>query len=64
VLDGTDGADFRVAAAKLALRVQEGVDMKSRCCGPAAKLSQTEDELLLQVVGQVILRAEEDDAAL
>lgn len=32
-------------------------------CGSAGEFAQLEDELFLEVVGEVILGAEEDDAA-
>jgi hypothetical protein len=64
VLDGADGADLRVLAAELALRVEDGVDVEGVCGGAACELAETADELLLQLVGEVVLGAEEDDAAL
>ncbi len=64
VLDRANGADLRVVAAQLALRVEDGVDVQARRRRPARQLAQPEDERLLQLIGQVVLGAEEDDAAL
>jgi hypothetical protein len=64
VLHRADGADLRVAAAELALRVEQRVDVQARGRGLAGQRAEALDELLLQVVGQAVLRAEEDDAAL
>ncbi len=63
-LDGRDDADLVVLAAELAAGVADGVDVQARGGGLARELAEAVDELLLQVVGQVVLGAEEDDAAL
>ncbi len=64
LLDRADGADLGVGPAPLALRVEDGVDVQARRGRPARQLAQTEDQRLLQLVGQVVLGPEEDDAAL
>lgn len=64
VLDRADRADLGVVAAAFALRVQQRVDVQSRGGGTTSQLSEADDELLLQFVGEVVLGAEEDDAAL
>lgn len=64
MLDGADGADFRVAAAQLALGVEDRVDMQLRRLRLAAELAETLNELLLEIVGEVVLLAEEDNATL
>lgn len=51
VLDRADGADLGVVAAQLALRVEDGVDVKARGRRSARQLAQPQDELLLEVVG-------------
>lgn len=38
--------------------------MQPRSGGTTSQLSETEDESLLQVIGEVVLCAEEDDASL
>lgn len=38
--------------------------MKTRGCGAAAQFAESVDEFLLEVVGEVVLGAEEDDASL
>ncbi len=62
VLQGADGADLGVVAAQIALRVEERVDVQTRSGGPAGELAEAEDQLLLQLDGEVVLVAEEDDA--
>jgi hypothetical protein len=64
VLDGADGADLRIVATQLAFRVENGMDVQPRRRRPAGKLTKPKNQLLLQLVGQVILSPEEDDAAL
>lgn len=59
-----DDADFVVAAAVLTRRVADGVDVQARGGGLAGELAEALDEFLLEVVGEVVLLAEEDDAAL
>lgn len=59
-----DDADFVVATAVLARRVADGVDVEARGGGLAGELAEALDEFLLEVVGEVVLLAEEDDAAL
>lgn len=61
---GRDGADLVVAAAVLARRVDDGVDVQLRGRRLARQLAQPLDQLLLQVVVDVVLLAEEDDAPL
>lgn len=59
-----DGADLGVVAAQLAGVVQQGVDVERRRLGTPGQLAEAQDELLLEVVGEVVLGTEEDDAAL
>jgi hypothetical protein len=61
---GADNADLVVAAAEPAARVADRVDVQPRRRGLARERAQALRQLLLQLVGQVVLRAEEDDAAL
>lgn len=64
---GTDGADLLIGIAVLAhiaLAVQHRVDVQAGRFGAAGELAEAEDELLLQVVGEVVLFAEPDDATL
>jgi hypothetical protein len=63
VLERADGADFGVAAAKIALGIQDRVDVKARSFWLAGQLAQALDEDFLDVVRQIILRAEEYDSA-
>jgi len=44
--------------------IADGVDVQARGLGLAGKLAEAVYELLLQVIGQVVLRPEEDNAAL
>ncbi len=44
--------------------VADGVDVQTRGSGLSGQFAQTIDKLFLQVVGQVVLGAEEDDATL
>lgn len=60
VLHGADGADLRVLAAELALRVEDGVNVQARSLGSAGELAEAQDKLFLQVIGEVVLGAEED----
>lgn len=64
VLLGTNCANLWVLATPFALGVEERVDVKTRGGGAAAELAEFEDEFLLEVVGEVVLSAEEDDASL
>lgn len=59
-----DDADLVVLCAVLASRVADRVDMQARRCRLARQLTQSVDELLLQVVCQVVLLAEEYHTAL
>jgi len=64
---GADGADLLVRLALLpniAFGVEDGVDVQGRRRRLASQLPETVDQLLLEVVGQVVLFAEEDDVAL
>ncbi len=61
---GGDDADLVVLAAMVASGVADGVDVQTRGGGLARQLAQTVDELLLQVVGHIVLGAEEDDTTL
>jgi len=65
LLNGADGTDFEVVAAEdFTLGVQKGVDMKTIGLWSTGELTESEDELLLQLVGEIILSAEEDDSSL
>ena len=48
----------------IASGVANGVDVQARGSRLARQLAQTINELFLQVVGQVVLGAEEDDTTL
>jgi len=61
---GRDDADLVVLAAVLPRRVADGVDVQARGRRLARELAEALDELLLQLVGDAVLGAEEDDAAL
>lgn len=61
--DGRDDADLWVVS-ELTGPVEDRVDMQCRRGRFPCQLAQALDELLLQVVGQVVLFAEEDHAAL
>jgi hypothetical protein len=63
-LDTADSADLGIIAAAVALRVEKRVDVQTGRSRPASQLSQAENERLLQFVGEIVLGAEEDDAAL
>lgn len=62
--EGADGADLGVGDAELVGVVEDGVDVQGGVGGFAGLLAESVDELLLEVVGEVVLGAEEDDAAL
>jgi hypothetical protein len=64
MLDGTDGADLRVTAAQLSLRVQDRMDMELGRLGLSRQLPETLDQLFLDVVIELVLLPEEDDPAL
>lgn len=64
VLHGADGADLRVVASELAFRVQERVNVEARCLWSPGEFAEAEDELLLEVVCEVVLCAEKDNAPL
>ncbi len=59
-----DDADLVVWSAVLARRVADGVDVQTRGAGFACQTSQTVDQLLLQVISEAVLLAEEDDSSL
>ena len=61
---GADGADLRVLAAQVALGVEDRVDVEARGGRAARQLAEAQDELLLELGGEAVLGAEEDDAAL
>ena len=64
-LDGGDGANLRVTAAELSLTVQNWMNMQAGGRWALARhLAKAENQLLLQVVGEVILCTEENDTAL
>lgn len=63
VLHRRDDADLVVLAAAVARGVDDGVDVQARRRRLARQLAEPLHELLLQVVGDVVLLAEEDHAA-
>lgn len=62
-LDGRNNADL-VVLVLLAGRVHDWVDVQPGGLRLAGQLAEALDKLLLEVVGDVILLPEEDDAAL
>ena len=62
-VDGRDDADL-VVRVQVAPGVVDGVDVQLGGGRLARELAEALDELLLEVVGYVVLLAEEDDAAL
>lgn len=64
VLDRADCANLRVVTAELAGVVEDGMDVKARRLGAPCQFSKPQDELLLKVIGELVLRTEEDDATL
>lgn len=56
--------DFVVANTELGSIVEDGVDVEGRVAGFARELTEAVDEMLLQIVCQVVLGTEEDNAAL
>ena len=62
--DGADVADLRIINTELRGVVQYGMDMETGGRWLAAQLAEAVDELLLEVIGEVVLGAEEDNAAL
>ena len=63
VLHRRDDADLIVLAATVPRGVDDGVDMQARRRGLARELAEPLHQLLLQIVGDVVLLTEEDDAA-
>lgn len=63
-LNRADGANLRITATEFSLIVQERVDMQARCSGSSSQFSKSENELFLEVVGEVILGTEENDTTL
>lgn len=59
-----DGADLVVADAELGRVVENGVDVERRVSRLAGQLAKAVYKLLLQVVCEVVLGAEEDDPTL
>lgn len=59
-----DDAYLVVSGAVLALGIADGVDVQPRSRGLARQLAESVNKLLLQVIGQVVLGAEEDNSAL
>lgn len=64
MLDGADGADLGIAATELTLRVEDGVDMQARRLRPASEFAESENQFLLQIIGEIVLRTEEDNTSL
>lgn len=63
-LDRRNGADLGVVTAQVTARVKKGVDMKRGILGTTRQLAQTQHELLLDVICEVVLGTEEDYATL
>lgn len=63
-LHRADGADFGIIPPKVSLRVEERVDMKARSRRPSSQLTKSQDQLLLQLVGEGILGPEEGNPTL
>jgi len=64
VLDRADGADLRVIAAQLPLRVKERMDMETGGGRAPGQLAEPQDQLLLEIVGEAILGTEKNNATL
>ncbi|EKG13552.1 hypothetical protein MPH_09316 [Macrophomina phaseolina MS6] len=62
-LPGAYGADVKVIATQLSLRVEHGVNVQARFLWLARQLSHALDQLLLEVIGHVALVAEENYSA-
>jgi hypothetical protein len=56
--------DFVITDSKLGSTIQHRMDMERRRLRLAAKLSQSLDQFLLEVIRKVVLLAEEDYASL
>lgn len=63
-LDGADDANLGVVAAELPARVEQRVDVQARLGRAAGEPTEAFNQLLLQVIGQVILRTEDNNTAL
>lgn len=63
MLNGADGADFRITATKFSLRIENGMNVQTRGLRAASELAEFEDQFLLQIVGEVVLCSEEDDTS-
>lgn len=63
-LNRADGANLGITAAKLSFVVQNRVNVQARCSRTSGQPAKTKNQLLLELVGEVILGAEEDDTTL
>jgi hypothetical protein len=64
LLHRADGANLQIIASFLAaFRVEKGMDVQARGFRTTGKFSKAQDEVFLDVVGEVVLSTEEDDAA-
>lgn len=63
-LKRADGANLRIVSTELSLIVQKRVNVQARCGGPSSQFSKSENKLLLQVIGEVVLGSEKDDTTL
>lgn len=61
---GADDANLEVVAAEVTLRVEDGVDVEAGSLWSARELTEPEDQLLLEFVGEVVLGTEENNATL
>ena len=60
-----DGADFWIGdAIAFTFRVEDWVDVETGCGGLAGEETDLLDKFLLEICGEVVLCAEEDNAAL
>lgn len=63
-LNRADGANLGIRAAKLSFVVQHRVNVQARCSRTSGQPAKAKNQLLLEVVGEVVLGAEEDDTTL
>jgi hypothetical protein len=63
LLYGANGADLQIVTSFFAaFRVEKRMDVQAGGFRTAGKFSKAQDEVFLDVVGEVVLGAEEDDA--
>lgn len=59
-----NGRDLGIVTTNFPLIIQQRVDMESGGLGCASQLSQLQDKLFLQVIGEIILGPEENNTSL